>query len=69
MNAFDLYLLLKTKGSTLPDSFMAAHPATVWVWFGVTSMALCSASVRECVCVCVLGTGTQRVRARETQRD
>jgi len=38
MNAFDLYLLLKTKGSTLPDSFMAAQPATVCVWFGVTSM-------------------------------
>jgi hypothetical protein len=38
---------LKTKGSTLPDSFMAAQPATVCVWFGVTSMALIEASARE----------------------
>jgi hypothetical protein len=43
----DGYLLLKMKGSILPDSFMAAHPATVCVWFGVTSMSLlCVSSCR-----------------------
>lgn len=40
-----MYLLLKMKGSTLPDSFMAAQPATVCVWFGVTSMTLLYAYV------------------------